>query len=122
MQQQVALPRAVKRGFLRRCPCCGRGEIFIKYLKPAAACSACGAPNGSIRTDDIAPYFTILIVGHVIVPPLLLLEKLYAPPSWVHMALWPPLALLVTMLSLPRVKGAVMGWMWWLGIRGDEQH
>jgi hypothetical protein len=24
--------------------------------------------------------------------------------------------------SLPRIKGAVMSWMWWLGNRGGEQH
>ena len=86
------------------------------------SCSSCGAPNGEIRTDDIAPYFTIMVVGHVVVPPLLVVEQLYSPPSWVHMVVWPPLALLAAMLSLPRIKGAVMGWMWWLGIRGDEQH
>lgn len=122
MPEQIALPRAVKRGLSCRCPSCGEGAIFARYLKPAENCSVCGAPNGSIRTDDIAPYFTIMVVGHVVVPPLLVVEQLYAPPSWVHLVIWPPLAILATMLSLPRIKGAVMGWMWWLGIKGDEQH
>lgn len=122
MQKPVALLSAVKRGLSCRCPRCGQGEIFARYLKPVAACSACGAQTGLIRTDDIAPYFTIMVVGHVVVPLLLLVEKLYTPPIWVHMAIWPALALLTTLLSLPRIKGAVMGWMWWLGMRGDEQH
>jgi len=122
MQQPVALLSAVKRGLSCRCPKCGRGRIFERYLKPAASCSVCGVTTGQIRTDDIAPYFTIMVVGHVVVPPLLLLEKMYAPPSWVHLAIWLPLAILATMVSLPRIKGAVTGWMWWLGIRGDEQH
>ena len=122
MQQAVDFLTAFKRGLSGRCPKCGRGRIFERYLKPAAACSECGVATGQIRTDDIAPYFTIMVVGHVVVPPLLLLERMYAPPSWVHMVVWPPLAILATLLSLPHIKGAVMGWMWWLGLRGDEQH
>ena len=122
MQEGVALPRAVRRGLSCLCPRCGRGNIFSRYLKPAEVCSACGAPNGKIRTDDIAPYFTIIVVGHVIVPLLLLVEQLYSPPVWVHWSVWPPLTMLAALRVLPRIKGAVMGWMWWLGIRGDEQH
>ncbi len=119
---QIALTRAVGRGLSCRCPRCGRGNIFARYLKPAASCTHCNEAYGKIRTDDIAPYFTILVVGHIIVPLVLLVEKLYAPPAWTHWSLWPPLTLLAVFIVLPRVKGAVMGWMWWLGIRGDEQH
>ncbi len=119
---RVALTRAVGRGFSCRCPRCGGGNIFARYLKPAATCSQCSEPYGEIRTDDIAPYFTILVVGHLIVPLVLMVEQMYAPPTWVHWSVWPPLTLLCTFLFLPRIKGAVMGWMWWLGIRGDEQH
>ncbi|NKB57675.1 MAG: DUF983 domain-containing protein [Alphaproteobacteria bacterium] len=118
----VTLSRAVGRGLSCSCPRCGRGNIFARYLKPAATCSSCGEPYGEIRTDDIAPYFTILVVGHLIVPLVLMVEQLYAPPTWIHWALWPPLTLLCAFIALPRIKGAVMGWMWWLGIRGDEQH
>lgn len=118
----VALSRAVARGLSCRCPRCGRGNIFTRYLKPAATCSNCDEPYGEIRTDDIAPYFTILVVGHLIVPLVLMVEKLYAPDVWIHWTIWPPLTLALSFLVLPRVKGAVMGWMWWLGIRGDEQH
>ena len=113
---------AAGRGFIGRCPQCGNGALYRRYLKPALECTACGVPFGLIRTDDIAPYFTILIVGHIIVPLLLLVEKLYAPPSWVHMALWLPVTLTCVFYFLPKVKGAIMGWMWWLGIKGDEQH
>lgn len=122
MQKSVALTSAIARGLSCLCPQCGRGAIFTRYLRPAAVCSACGSPNGRIRTDDIAPYFTILVVGHLVVPLLLTMEQLYAPPTWVHWAVWPPVTLIAAFLALPRIKGAVMGWMWWLGLKGDEQH
>jgi len=111
LQQSVSLPSAVKRGLSCRCPRCGCGAIFERYLKPAAKCSVCSAPNGNIHTDDIAPYFTIMVVGHIVVPPLLLVEQMYSPPSWMHLAVWPPLAILATILSLTRIKGAMMGWI-----------
>lgn len=70
----------------------------------------------------MAPYFTILIIGHIVVPLVLFVEQLFVPPEWVHWLVWPPLTALAVLFALPRVKGAVLGWMWWLGIRGDEQH
>ena len=80
-------------------------------LKPAAKCSVGSPLNGNIRTDDIAPYFTVMVVGHIVGPPLLLVEQVYSPLSWMHLAVWPPLAILATILSLTRIKGAVMGWI-----------
>lgn len=122
MTDYEGLRRAVRRGISSLCPACGRGPIYTRYLKTAPNCDACGAPNGDIRTDDIAPYFTILIVGHIIVSLLLITEQLFAPPVWVHWITWPPMTLLAALLVLPRVKGAIMGWMWWLDLKGDEQH
>lgn len=76
---------------------------------------------GRIRTDDIAPYFTILIVGHLIVPGLLLVEQNFHPPVLFHWLVWIPLTLALMFLLLPRVKGATLALMWFFGLRGDEQ-
>lgn len=113
---------AMWHGLLGRCPRCGRGSLFNRYLKPTATCGHCGEHFDRIRTDDIAPYFTILVVGHLTVPLILSVERLYAPPVWVHWIVWPALAVLLSLLTLPRLKGAVLAWMWCLGLRGDEQH
>ncbi len=122
MPNCIDLPQAMRRGFSCHCPRCGIGNIFDRYLKLTSNCSHCGEPYDDYRTDDIAPYFTILVVGHVIVPLLLLTEQVFAPPVWIHWVVWPLLTALVALLALPRIKGAVLGWMWWLGIRGNEQH
>ena len=96
--------------FERRCGDQKLGDFVCRLT-----CSHCGERFDDIRTDDIAPYFTILIVGHLIAPFILLLERLYAPPLWVHWLAWPVLTVLLTLLVLPRIKGGVLGWMWWLG-------
>jgi len=111
---------SMRRGFRRVCPKCGEGRLFQGYLKPLPACKCCGVDTGSIYTADIAPYFTILIVGHLIVPALLLTEQLAHPVLWLQMAIWPPLTLLLTLWFLPRIKGCIMGLMWALGMRGHE--
>jgi len=51
----------------------------------------------------------------------MMIEQMYSPSLWVHLLVWPPLSILATFFRY-HVKGAVMGWMWWLGIRGGEQH
>ena len=103
---------AVLKGFAQTCPDCGRGRLFGKYLKVNPECPQCGTELHHHRADDAPPYFTILAVGHIIVPGMLLLEQLVEPPSWVHSALWVPLTLVLSLLLLPRIKGALIGFQW----------
>lgn len=111
---------SMRRGFRRVCPKCGEGRLFQGYLKPLPSCPSCGVDTGRIYTADIAPYFTILIVGHMVVPALLVSEQLAHPALWIQIMIWPTLALLMTLWFLPRIKGCIMGLMWALGMRGHE--
>ena len=108
----------LRRGVAQRCPNCGRGALFGRYLKVNPVCPSCGLALGEFRADDAPPYFTILIVGHIVVPAMLILEEMRHPPEWVHLALWLPLTLILTLVLLPRVKGAVIGAQWAANIRG----
>ena len=109
-------------GMRKRCPSCGQSHIFHTYLKQTNSCDICEAQFGEIRTDDIAPYFTILIVGHIIAPLLFYVETTYAPPVWIHSAIWPVLTVILSLWFLPRVKGTAIAIMWHLRLRGDERH
>ena len=60
----------------------------------------------------------MVIVGHVVIAGVLVLEKAYAPPSWVHLALWLPLTVILSLWLLPRVKGALVGLQWALRMHG----
>ena len=42
----------------------------------------------------------------------MVLERAAAPPIWMQIAFWVPLTLAMTLLLLPRVKGAVIGVQW----------
>jgi len=109
------------RGLRKRCPCCGEGALFYKYLKLNERCASCGTEIGVIRADDMPAYLTIVLVGHIIVPLAMILENRYAPPTWVHLSIWLPMIVVMTLCFLPAIKGATIGLMWRLGIRGDER-
>ncbi len=113
--------RSILTGFKRKCPSCEQGKIFSGYLKLENECPNCTAPIGEIRADDFPPYLTIFIVGHIIVPALLLVEIYYHPPAMAQMIIWPSLAVVLSLSLLPILKGAVVGFMWSLGLKGDEQ-
>jgi uncharacterized protein (DUF983 family) len=109
---------AVWRGFRQLCPACGRGRLFSGYIKTTQTCSACHTAIHHHRADDAPPYFTIMVVGHIVIPLMLLMEKLVVPPLWVHAVLWLPLTLLGTLWLLPRIKGATIGLQWAFGMHG----
>ena len=112
--------RAIGRGFLKRCPACGAAPLYYKYLKQVEICAGCGAQLGAIRADDFPPYLTIVVVGHIIVPLIVMTEKYFSPPTWVHTVTWLPLTLALILWFLPRLKGCAIGLMWHLGLKGDE--
>jgi uncharacterized protein (DUF983 family) len=100
---------ALTRGFRRRCPRCGEGRMFTGYLTVPETCSSCGLAFEPLRADDAPAYFTIFIVGHVIVVSMLLVEKADHPALWLQTAIWIPLTIVLTFGLLPLIKGAVMG-------------
>jgi len=108
------------RGLKHKCPKCGEGWVFRSYLKVVTVCENCGEELGLIRADDFPPYLTMFVVGHIIVPLILLAEKLYEPTTLQHMLIWPPLALALILLLLSPIKGACVATMWYLSIKGDE--
>jgi uncharacterized protein (DUF983 family) len=92
-----------------RCPACGRGKLFSGYLTLAPRCSSCGLDYDFADAGDGPAVFVILVAGFVVVGAALLVEVAYAPPYWVHAALWGPLAVLLPLLLLRSFKGALIG-------------
>lgn len=113
--------RSIFRGIAHRCPNCGEGALYRGYLKAVGTCDRCGESFVGMRTDDAAPWLTMVVVGHIVLPLLLLSEKFFEPPTWVQMVVWIPVALVLTFLCLPRAKGAILGLMWSKGLQGDER-
>ena len=111
---------ALRRGWLGRCPRCGEGTLFGRYLKMRSRCESCTQVLEPYRADDAPAYFTILIVGHIVVPLVLAVETAFAPAYWIHAALWAPLTLGLSLGLLQPVKGVVVAVQWFLGMHGFE--
>ena len=100
------------RGFAGKCPNCGQAKVLHSYLKVVSPCPSCGHDNAQYPSDDAPPYFTILIVGHVVVAPALCFSFIWTGAiGWV-LAVTLPALLAATLWFLPRVKGAVIGAQW----------
>ena len=118
VEEPRAVQSAILRGAAGRCPACGEGSMFRAYLKVADRCARCAEELHHHRADDAPPYFTIVIVGHIVVGGVLALEQTMAPADWVQAAIWLPVTVLLSLLILPRVKGALVGLQWALRMHG----
>jgi uncharacterized protein (DUF983 family) len=116
VQAKRSMPLGLKRGAAMRCPQCGKGHLYRKYLK-VQACEVCGNDNAAYPADDAPPYFTILIVGHLVVAPLLFFPFIWQAPTWIVLIATLPALAVLTLALLPVVKGAVVGAHWALQTR-----
>ncbi|WP_171070387.1 DUF983 domain-containing protein [Methylobacterium terricola] len=109
---------AIWRGFRNRCPHCGEGRLFGRFLKVRPDCEACGMEFHHHRADDLPPYLVIFVVGHVVGLGVLETEMRLDLPFWFQMTFWPALALVASLLLLQPTKGAVVGLQYALGMHG----
>jgi uncharacterized protein (DUF983 family) len=107
-QQPMSIERTIIRGLRGRCPRCGEGPLFEGFIGLRGACGHCGLDYGFADAGDGPAVFVILIGGFIVVFAALVVEVVYAPPYWVHAALWIPLILLVTLGPLRLLKGLLI--------------
>jgi uncharacterized protein (DUF983 family) len=115
--------QSILRGLCCRCPACGVGRLFPRFLKLAPVCASCGEELYHARPDDAPPYFVILIVGHIVVPLMLVVEEVFAPALWVTSTVSVVAACLLAVALLPSTKGAIVGVQWANWMHGfDPRH
>ena len=112
--------QAMWRGFRCNCPACGEGRMFGRYLKVADRCGSCGEELHHHQADDAPPYFTMFTVGHIVVPLVLVVEKLWAPSLPVHFMIWTAVTLALTFALMQPIKGAIVGLQWALRMHGFD--
>ena len=101
------LPSVVTTGLLCRCPRCGEAEKFSGFLKTVTRSETCGLDQTSAAQTEGPAVFIILIVGFVIVGAAAVVEGLFHPPPFVHLLLWLP-SVVILSLSLMRPLKATM--------------
>lgn len=100
----AARPSPIRTGLTMRCPACGKGKLFAKFLVVHEQCPACGAKLGTGDSGDGPVVFIILILGFFIVGGALFVEVKYTPPLWLHALLWVPAILGGSAILMPLLK------------------
>jgi uncharacterized protein (DUF983 family) len=124
-QEPVARDRkvwqSIRRGAAGKCPNCGKGKIFYRYLKVNDRCPECGEELFHQRADDAPPYLTILATGHIVGTGMLATES-FAPdlPILYPMLIWPTLTVGLCLWLLPVFKGGLIALQWALRMHGFE--
>lgn len=103
---------AMINGFRRKCPKCGDAHLFDGYLKVVDECPSCGQVLSHHRADDGPAYLTILIVGHLMAPLILLVFETYRPEPMVLASVFTLGTVALSLYLLPRLKGVVVAIQW----------
>lgn len=111
-----AVVSAVARGFLGKCPACGRGRLIQGYIRQSPHCSACQENLAPYQTADFAPYLVTFAVGLIFTPLVLVLSGSPAFHDWAVAATLAA-AIATALVLLPRAKGAAIGLLWALDVR-----
>ncbi len=117
-----ALPQtfraALLRGIRNRCPRCGEAKLFARFLKPVAICPCCQQDWSLHRADDMPPYISILITGHVLAPLIIYFGAVSDIPMWQALAICLVLAAILMIGLLQPAKGGTIALQWWHGMHG----
>ncbi len=103
---------AVWRGLQCRCPRCGRGWLFRRYLEQVEQCAECGEPFGRYEVGLFLPLVVMLLVVGAIATALLVMELTGTGYPMLYYFVLVPLSLLVPLAILPSCKGALIGLLW----------
>ena len=90
------------------CPRCGAPGLFGSFLSFASYCSNCRLNFASFNVGDGAAAFLILIIGAVVSMLAIVTELRWSPPWWLHLILWVPITIVLTVGSLRIAKGLLL--------------
>lgn len=61
---------------------------------------------------DGPAFFVMFLVGIIVTPPVLVVQILFDPPAWVHLVIWIPVIVLLSVLLLRPFKSLLFALQW----------
>ncbi len=99
-----------RAGIACRCPRCGQGALYDGILSVAENCGVCSLDLTPHDSGDGPAVFAIFFLGFLVVPLALWLEVVAAPPMWVHVAIWPPVIIVLAVICLRLMKAVLIAY------------
>lgn len=100
---------AERAGLKGRCPRCGEGRLFAGFLKVRPGCDTCGLDFSTIQTGDGPASFIMQIAGFAVGFSALVVEIKYHPPMWLHLIVWLPLVVVLSLALMRPGRGLMIG-------------
>ena len=101
-------PRIAEAALFGLCPRCGARTLFAGWIRFADRCRACGLEFSAFNVGDGPAAFLTMIIGALVVLLMVWVQLTAAPPWWVHVLLWVPLATAGSLFGLRLAKAALL--------------
>ena len=98
----------LRTALIGACPRCGARTLFASPIGFAKSCCKCDLDFEQFDVGDAAAPFLIFLVGTVVVVGAIWLELSRSPPWWVHVLVWVPLTLALTLAALRFAKALLV--------------
>ncbi len=86
--------------------------MFDGFLKLRTSCPACNADFSAADAGDGPAFFVMFLVLILVVPAAMVVELTLHPPTWVHMIVWPPVILGLSIWLLRPFKATLFALQW----------
>lgn len=90
------------------CPRCGVPGLFRSAVSFADRCPSCALDFNQFNVGDGPAAFLVFVVGGILTIGLVWVELAFSPPIWVHLLLWLPLLVVLTVGLLRIGKAALL--------------
>jgi uncharacterized protein (DUF983 family) len=101
-------PGIAKAALFGLCPQCGAKTLFAGPARFADRCGNCGLDYAGFNVGDGPAALLTLAIGALIIILALVLDTAARPPFWVHVVIWVPVTVAMTVYSLRVAKGALL--------------
>lgn len=86
------------------CPRCGEGALYSGFLRVNPVCESCGLDLKFADSGDGPAVFVIFAVAPIVILLAFIVEALFHPAPWMHLVLWIPTIIILSLLLLRPFK------------------
>jgi len=102
---QPAILRAALFGL---CPQCGSKRLFATLGQFRESCPNCKLDFSAFNVGDGPAALLTMFIGALIIVLALLVDSAFRPPFWVHVVIWVPVTIGLTIMTLRMAKAALL--------------
>lgn len=101
-------PSIAKAALFGLCPQCGSKSLFSTLGQFADLCPQCDLDFISFNVGDGPAALLTMFIGALIIVFALLVDTAFRPPFWVHVIIWVPVTIAMTISTLRIAKAALL--------------